>query len=40
MKHTAAYIDEAGKVTFDYRPVHLKPLTNEIESIPPKARVY
>jgi succinate dehydrogenase / fumarate reductase flavoprotein subunit len=40
MKHTLAWCDEAGKVSFDYRPVHLQPLTNEVQSFPPKARVY
>ena len=24
----------------DYRPVHLQPLTNDVQSFPPKARVY
>eukprot|EP00887_Chlorella_sp_A99_P007619 scaffold20.g7619.t1 len=27
-------------VTIDYRPVHLQPLDNEMEHIPPKPRVY
>jgi len=40
MKHTLAWIDEAGKVTIDYRPVHTYTLSNEIEYIEPKARVY
>ncbi len=40
MKHTAAWLDDAGKVTFDYRPVTLKTLTDEVEPVPPKARVY
>jgi succinate dehydrogenase / fumarate reductase flavoprotein subunit len=40
MKHTLAWCDEAGQVSFDYRPVHLQPLTNEVQSFPPKARVY
>ncbi|MEE8498942.1 MAG: succinate dehydrogenase/fumarate reductase flavoprotein subunit, partial [Kiloniellales bacterium] len=40
MKHTLAWCDEAGKVRFEYRPVQLQPLTNEIQSFPPKARVY
>jgi succinate dehydrogenase / fumarate reductase flavoprotein subunit len=29
-----------GEVRFDYRPVTLQPLTNEVQSFPPKARVY
>jgi succinate dehydrogenase / fumarate reductase flavoprotein subunit len=40
LKHTLAWCDEAGAVRFDYRPVQLQPLTNEIQSFPPKARVY
>ncbi|MCC6917919.1 MAG: FAD-binding protein, partial [Alphaproteobacteria bacterium] len=40
MKHTLAWIDETGKVTIDYRPVHDYTMTNDIEYIPPKARVY
>ena len=31
---------EANEVRFDYRPVHLETLTNEVEPIPPKARTY
>jgi hypothetical protein len=27
-------------VAFDYRPVHQDTLTDEVEAIPPKARVY
>ncbi|HEX7046939.1 MAG TPA: succinate dehydrogenase flavoprotein subunit [Gammaproteobacteria bacterium] len=40
MKHTLAWIDEQGSVRFEYRPVHMKTLTDEIEVIPPKQRVY
>ena len=40
MKHTAAWIDGDYKVTIDYRPVHMETLTDEIDTIPPKARVY
>jgi succinate dehydrogenase / fumarate reductase flavoprotein subunit len=41
MKHTLAWLDDAtGKVRFDYRPVHMTPMTNDIATIPPKARVY
>ena len=40
MKHTLASIDAQGKVSIDYRPVHLNTLTDEISSVPPKARVY
>jgi len=40
MKHTLAWCDAQGKVIIDYRPVHMNTLTDEIEPIPPKARVY
>jgi succinate dehydrogenase / fumarate reductase flavoprotein subunit len=40
MKHSLAWVDAAGKVSLDYRPVHTYTLTDEIEYIEPKARVY
>ncbi len=40
MKHTLAWCDDDGQIRFDYRPVNLQPLTNEVQSFPPKARVY
>ncbi len=40
LKHTLSWLDDAGHVRLDYRPVHLQPLSNEIASIPPKERVY
>jgi succinate dehydrogenase / fumarate reductase flavoprotein subunit len=41
MKHTLAWFDDAdGQVRIDYRPVHMQPMSNDIASIPPKARVY
>jgi succinate dehydrogenase / fumarate reductase flavoprotein subunit len=40
MKHSIAWLDEAGKVSIDYRPVHTYTLTDEIEYIAPKKRVY
>jgi succinate dehydrogenase / fumarate reductase flavoprotein subunit len=40
MKHSLLWCDDAGKVAIDYRPVHLQPMTNEVQSFPPKARVY
>ena len=40
LKHTLAWVDEAGRVRIDYRPVHLNTLTNDVEPIPPKARTY
>jgi succinate dehydrogenase / fumarate reductase flavoprotein subunit len=33
-------VDARGATTFDYRPVHLNTLTDEVETIPPKARTY
>ena len=30
MKHTLAWIDDKGKVTIDYRPVHTYTLTNDV----------
>jgi succinate dehydrogenase / fumarate reductase flavoprotein subunit len=40
IKHTLAYVDDKWSVKLDYRPVHKYTLTNEIEYIKPKARVY
>ena len=40
LKHTLCWVDERGATRFDYRPVHMKPLTNEVDPIPPKARTY
>lgn len=40
MKHTLAWIDEKGKVDLNYRPVHAYTLTDEVEYIEPRARVY
>ncbi|MDH3747224.1 MAG: succinate dehydrogenase flavoprotein subunit [Gammaproteobacteria bacterium] len=40
MKHTLSWVDADGKVSFDYRPVHQETLTDEVERVPPKARVY
>jgi succinate dehydrogenase / fumarate reductase flavoprotein subunit len=44
MKHTASWFEgwggQGGKVTLDYRPVHEYTLTDEVEYIKPKARVY
>jgi succinate dehydrogenase / fumarate reductase, flavoprotein subunit len=40
LKHTRAWLDADGTVRLGYRPVHLKPLSNEVASIPPKERVY
>ncbi|HVY84605.1 MAG TPA: succinate dehydrogenase flavoprotein subunit [Caulobacterales bacterium] len=41
MKHTLAWLDmSTGKTTIDFRPVHSYTMTNEVEPIPPKKRVY
>jgi succinate dehydrogenase / fumarate reductase flavoprotein subunit len=40
MKHTLSWVDRAGDVLIDYRPVHQNTLTDEVEPVPPKARVY
>jgi succinate dehydrogenase / fumarate reductase flavoprotein subunit len=40
MKHTVIWVGEDGKTRIDYRPVHLTPLTNEVQSFPPQKRVY
>ncbi len=40
LKHTLAYRDPSGKVSLKYRPVHMYTLTDEVEVIPPKERVY
>jgi succinate dehydrogenase / fumarate reductase flavoprotein subunit len=40
MKHTLAHLSDKGKVKFDYRPVHMYTLTDEVEVIPPQPRVY
>jgi succinate dehydrogenase / fumarate reductase flavoprotein subunit len=40
MKHTLAWIDGDGGVRIDYRPVHTYTLSNDVQYIEPKARVY
>ncbi len=41
MKHTLAWLDESkAKVDIDYRPVHTYTMSNDIQYIEPKARVY
>ena len=40
LKHTLAWMDKDGKVALGYRPVHLYTLTDDVEVVPPKARVY
>jgi succinate dehydrogenase / fumarate reductase flavoprotein subunit len=40
MKHTVAWFDDDGTVTIDYRPVHMYTLSDDVDVVPPKARVY
>jgi succinate dehydrogenase / fumarate reductase, flavoprotein subunit len=39
-KHTLVWVDDQGKSRFDFRPVHMYTLTDEVEVVPPKKRVY
>ena len=39
LKHTLLWIND-NKVKIDYRPVHMYTLTDEVDVIPPKKRVY
>jgi len=41
LKHTLSWLDtKSGKASFDYRPVNLFTLTDEVQVFPPKKRVY
>jgi succinate dehydrogenase / fumarate reductase flavoprotein subunit len=40
MKHTLCWVDDQGATRFDYRAVHLNTLTDDVETVPPKARTY
>ena len=40
LKHTIAWMGEEGIPRFGYRPVHLQPLSDDVQSFPLKARVY
>ena len=40
MKHTLAWLDDRWNVKLGYRPVHEYTLTDEVEYITPRARVY
>ncbi|TYT23651.1 succinate dehydrogenase flavoprotein subunit [Luteimonas viscosa] len=39
-KHTLCWLDDAGNTRIDFRPVHMYTLDDEVEVVPPKARVY
>ena len=40
LKHTLSSLDTDGKVDFEYRPVHMYTLTDDVEVVPLKKRVY
>ncbi len=40
MKHTLTWLENNQQVKIDYRPVHMFTLTDEVDVIPPKERVY
>jgi succinate dehydrogenase / fumarate reductase flavoprotein subunit len=40
LKHSLVWVEGPGRARFDYRPVHLNTLTDEVQTIPPKARTY
>ncbi|MCD6035714.1 MAG: succinate dehydrogenase flavoprotein subunit [Rickettsiales bacterium] len=40
LKHSVAWVNDSGKVTIDYRPVHMYTLSNDVQPVPLKKRVY
>ncbi len=40
LKHTVSWLETSKQAKLSYRPVHMYTLTDEIEVIPPKPRVY
>jgi len=40
MKHTLAWVKDDWTVSLDYRPVHAYTLTDEVDYVEPKSRVY
>ncbi|HVC01553.1 MAG TPA: succinate dehydrogenase flavoprotein subunit [Steroidobacteraceae bacterium] len=40
LKHSLCWVDAAGASRIDYRPVHLNTLSDDVATIPPKARTY
>jgi succinate dehydrogenase / fumarate reductase flavoprotein subunit len=40
MKHSLIWMDAQGLVSIGYRPVHLYTQTDQVDVVPPKARVY
>jgi succinate dehydrogenase / fumarate reductase flavoprotein subunit len=39
-KHSVCWVDDEDKTRIDYRPVHMYTLSNDVEVVPPKPRVY
>jgi succinate dehydrogenase / fumarate reductase flavoprotein subunit len=40
MKHSMITLDDQGQVEFNYRPVHMRTLSDDVEVVQPQARVY
>lgn len=40
MKHTLSWLSDSGEISLEYRPVHLYTLTEDVQLVAPKARVY
>jgi succinate dehydrogenase / fumarate reductase flavoprotein subunit len=40
LKHSLAWVDDAGQVRFDYRPVERETGSADVEAIPPQVRAY
>jgi succinate dehydrogenase / fumarate reductase flavoprotein subunit len=40
MKHSLAWVNDAGQVRFDYRPVERDTRSGDVEAIPPQIRAY
>ncbi|HXQ31398.1 MAG TPA: succinate dehydrogenase flavoprotein subunit [Steroidobacteraceae bacterium] len=40
LKHTLCWVNDEGAARIDYRPVHLRTLSGEVETVPPKPRTY
>jgi len=39
-KHSIMWFDEKNKVEIKYRPVHMYTLSDDVDVVPPKKRVY
>ncbi len=39
-KHSLCWLDDNDKATIDYRPVHMHTMTDDVQTIPAKKRVY